>query len=171
MILPWLAADRGLARAGTLLQILGAGPDYVQQRLAGIHEALGADSPGMAGLAELVVKTRAAGSDTLPPVPRQHVISETILRRFTEVVDPRAGRQLRRCDVVTGKTRLMGAGGVGYVTNFVRVDSVATELVWKRVEDSLPEAITAAESGTVLTDTRLVGILRDAIGLHHVRHP
>ncbi len=28
-----------------------------------------------------------------------------------------------------GRSRLIGAGGVGYVTNFVKVDSVATELV------------------------------------------
>lgn len=171
MILPSLRADRGRARAGTLLQILGAGPDYVQQHLMGIHAAMGADSPGMAALTELVSKTRAAGSASAPTVPRQHVISEAILRHFTELVDPRAGKQLTSYDLLTGRTRLIGAGGVGYVTNFVKVDSAATELVWKRVEDSLTEAITAAENGTVLSDPRLVAILRDAIALHHVRHP
>ena len=171
MILPSLAADKGRGRARTLLQILGAGPDYVQQHLAGIHDALGADSPGIPGLAELVAKTRAASTDSLPPVAKQHVIAEVILRRFTELLDPRAGRQLMRCDTVTGSSRLKGAGGVGYVTNFVKVDSANTELVWKRVEDSLTDAITAAESGTVLSDQRLVGILRDAIALHYVRHP
>lgn len=170
MILPWLLADRGRARAGTLLQILGAGPDYVQQYLAGIDSAMGADSPGMTGLADLVSKTRAAGSASAPTVPRQHVTSEAILRRFTDLVDPRAGKQLTSCDLVTGRTRRIGAGGVGYVTNFVKVDSAATELVWKRVEDSLTDAITAAENGTVLSDPRLVGVLRDTIALHHVRH-
>jgi hypothetical protein len=171
MILPSLRADRGRARAGTLLQILGAGPDYVHQHLAGIDAALGADSPGVPALGELVGKTRAAGSANAPTIPRQHVISEAILRRFTELVEPRAGKQLTSCDLLTGRTKLIGAGGVGYVPNFVKVDSAATELVWKRVEDSLTDAITAAENGTVLSDPRLVGVLRDAIALHHVRHP
>jgi hypothetical protein len=171
MILPWIAADKGRGRAGTLLQILGAGPDYVQQHLAGIHAALGADSPGRGGIADLVAKTRAVSTDTLPPVHKQHVISEVILRRFTEL-DPRAGWQLARYDVTTGAPMAStGTGGVGWVEDFVKIDSGATERAWKNVEDSLTDAINAAENGTVLSDQRLVGILRDAIALHHVRHP
>lgn len=171
MILPWIEADKGRARAGTLLQILGAGPDYVAQHLAAIDAALGAASPGMDGLADLVAKTTAAGSDNLPPVPRQHVISEAVLRRFTSL-DSRAGWLLARYDVTIGKLMTpTGTGGVGWVENFVKVDSARTERAWKRVEDWLTDAITAAENGTVLSDARLVGILRDAVALHHVRHP
>jgi hypothetical protein len=50
-----------------LLQILGAGPDYVQQHLFGIHAALGADSPGMGGIADLV----ASFWDDRPPPRRR----------------------------------------------------------------------------------------------------
>jgi hypothetical protein len=78
---------------------------------------------------------------------------------------------LRRYDLLTGRSRLFGVGGVGYAKNFVKINSAATERVWKRVEDFLSDAITAAENRTVLGDARLVGILRDAIALHHVRHP
>lgn len=171
MILPTLAADRGRARASTQLAILGAGPDDVQQHLASTDAALGADGPGSAGLADLMSRTRTASSATAATVPRQHVISEAVLRRLTELIDLRAGKQLMSCDLVTGRSKRIGAGGAGYVMNFVTIDSAATELVWKRVEDSLTEAITAAENDSLLSDPRLVGILRDAIALHHVRHP
>lgn len=52
----------------------------------------------------------------------------------------------------------------------MKIDSATTGEIWQRVENTLPEAITAAESGTVLAHTRLVGILCDVIALHFVRN-
>jgi hypothetical protein len=171
MVLPTLAADKGRSRAATLLAILGVGPDEVQRHLNEIDVALGADSVGTVALADLVNETRAASSAAAPTIPRQHIISQGILRRFTELIDPRAGKQLASYDIVKGKTKLIGTRGVGFVMNFVKIDSAATEQVWQRVEDSLPEAITAAERGTVMSDPRLIGVIRDAIALHYVRNP
>ena len=171
MVLPTLAADKGRSRAATLLAILGVGPDEVQRHLNDIDVALGADSMRTAALADLVSQTRTASSATAPTIPKQHVISQGVLRRFTELLDPRAGKQLASCNILRGTTKLVGTGGVGFIRNFVKIGSAATELVWKRVEDTLTEAITAAEQSKLSSDPRLVGVLRDAIALHYVRNP
>jgi hypothetical protein len=122
-ILPMLAADQGRARARTLLFIAGVGPDAVDLTIAGLDAALGTSSPGPAGLGDLVAKARAAMSASSPKVARQHVISRAILRRFCEPGPGNAGLQLMRHDLLNGTARPNGPGGVGYVRNFVKIDS------------------------------------------------
>lgn len=132
-ILPELAADAGRGRAVTLLSILGAGPDYLRTRLTDIDAALGVDSPGAAGLEDLIASAEEAVSTSQPTVKHQHVISQVVLRKYVEEVPP-GGRQLARFDVSTGVPRLDGTNGVGYVDDFVPVDSKATEDLWQQVE-------------------------------------
>lgn len=169
-LLPAIEADGGRVRAATLLQILGAGVAYVQQHVAQIDVALGAQSPGLDALENLVAKTRAAGLTSAATIARQHVISQSLLRQFTENQAP-AGRVLARYDLLTGNILPTGTKGVGWVLDFVKIDSASTESIWQRVENSLAQAIAAAHAGTVLADPLLVETLRNAIALHHVRHP
>ena len=169
-ILPVLASDQGRARALTLLAIQGAGPDYVQQHITAIDAALGPLSPGVPGLRELIRKAEEAVSTSQPTIKRQHVISQVVLRRFVENVPP-GGRQLTRFDFATSQQRLTGTGGIGYVNNFVPVDSQATEDLWQTVENQLSQAIAAAFNGTALANPAHLSTLRRAVALHFVRNP
>ena len=167
LVLPILASDGGRARVQTLLAIQGAGPDYVRQHLTDIDAALGASSPGPAALADLIRQAEAAVS-TPSTVWRQHVISRRgVLRRFTENVP--GGTLLARFDLAAGQTQLTGTNGVGYVRDFVPVDSQATECLWQQVETHLTQAITAALNGTA-TPAHM-STLRHAVALHFVRNP
>lgn len=170
-ILPALAADQGRARARTLLLIIGAGLNTVDQNIRGLDAALGTSSPGPAGLASLVSAARAASSASSPRIGRQHVISQVVLRRFCEPGAGGAGRQLIRHDVLIGIASPTGPRGAGYVQNFVKIDSKATEELWQQVENNMPKAIDAAINQTILSDPALISVLRDAIALHYVRNP
>jgi hypothetical protein len=101
---------------------------------------------------------------------RQHVISEVVLRRFAGRVSS-VGRLLARFDLAAGQATLAKAKDVGYVENFVPVDSKATEDLWHTVETRLRQAITAARSGTALNSPAHAATLRHAAALHFVRNP
>lgn len=172
LILPIFTADRGRARAGTLLAIQGLGPEYVRQHLTVIDAALGPASPGTAALADLIVKAEEAVSTSRPTIGHQHVISKSgVLDNFTEDV-PRRGMRLTRFDIDASRPELKGARKVGYVTDFVPVDSKATEELWHReVETHLTQAITAALDGTALGRPVHLSTLRNAVALHFTRNP
>jgi hypothetical protein len=76
-IVPQLVADNGRERAETLLAILGAGPDWVDNNLTGIDIALGSQGPGLVALQRLVQLTRDASDPNAPKVPRQHLALRT----------------------------------------------------------------------------------------------
>ncbi|GEM_PF-3951427 len=165
-----LAADQGRGRAESLLAILGAGPDYVRQHIAALDAALGTFSPGVPGLHELVRKAEEAVSTSRPTVERQHIISELVLRRFVGRVLS-GGRGLTYFDLAAGQYAFAKAKDVGYVENFVPVDSQATEDLWHTVETRLRQAITAALNGTALGSPAHANTLRYAVALHFVRNP
>jgi Protein of unknown function (DUF4238) len=165
-----LAADQGQARVDSLLAILGAGPDYVRQHLTALDATLGTFGPGVSGLNEVIRKAEEAVSMSRPTRKRQHVISEVVLRRFAGPV-PSAGRQLVRFDLAAGQGALAKAKCVGYVEDFVPVDSQATEDLWHTVETRLREAIKAAINGTALGSPVHATTLRNAVALHYVRNP
>lgn len=165
-----LASDQGRGCADSLLAIQGAGPDYVRQRITALDAALGTFSPGVPGLRELIRKAEEAVSTSQPTVERQHVISGVVLRRFAGRV-PSGGRQLALFDFAAGQHTLAKAKDVGYVENFVPVDSQATEDLWHTVETRLRQAITAALNGTALDSPARVTTLRHAAALHFVRNP
>lgn len=169
LVLPMLASDSGQARVQTLLAIQGAGPDYVRQHLADVDAALGASSPGIAVLTDLVRKAEDAVS-TPSTIARQHFISQTgVLRQFVE--NTPGGLQLAKLDVATGRLSLTGTNGVGYIRHFVRADSQTTENLWGQVEANLSQAITAALNGTALTNAVHISTLRHAVALHFARNP
>jgi hypothetical protein len=124
-LLPAITADSGQGRADTLLGIIGAAPDYVRQHLGAIDSALGAQSPGLASLTELIDTAKEAVSTSRPTVRRQHVISQVVLRRFVEVLP--GGRRLARVNLATGQVELISTNAAGWVRDFVPVDSKATE--------------------------------------------
>jgi len=163
-----LAADQGQARADSLLAILGAGPDYVRQHLTILDAALGMFSPGVSGLDELIRKAEEAVSTSRPTVKRHHVISEVVLRRFAGPV-PSAGRQLLRFDLAAGQGTFAEAKDVGYVEDFVPVESRATEDLWHTVETRLREAVKAAINGTALGSPVHATTLRNAVALHFIQ--
>ena len=170
-IVPQLVTDNGHERAETLLAILGAGPDWVGNNLTGIDIALGSQGPGLVTLQRLVQLTRDASDPNAPRVPRQHFISQCLSEQFTELVNPSAGLQLNSYDLQWKKTYLKGTAGVGYIDNFVKIDSAAIEKVWKQVEDNLPAAIAAVKDGSIFGCPDLVEVIRNTIALHFVRNP
>jgi hypothetical protein len=88
-----IAADAGRARAETLLMIVGADPVSVRQHLAAIDAELGSLSPGTGALTALIDQAEQAVSTSSTTRQHQHVISETVLRKFLRTV-PLAGRVL-----------------------------------------------------------------------------
>jgi hypothetical protein len=165
-----LAPDQGQGRADSLLAILGVGPDYVRQHIAALDTALGPFSPGVSGLHELIRKAEEAVPTSRPTVTRQHMISQVVLRRFAGPV-PSVGRLLARFDLATGQVTLADSEDVGYVENFVPVDSQATEDLWQTVEGWLRPAMTSGLNGTAFGSLVHLNTLRQAVALHDVRNP
>jgi hypothetical protein len=98
------------------------------------------------------------------------VISQVILRRFAGPI-PSGGRQLAYFDLGAGQATLADAEDVGYVENFVPVDSQATEDLWQTVETRLRPAIKAALGGAAIGNPVHVSTLQQAVALHYVRNP
>jgi Protein of unknown function (DUF4238) len=165
-----LAADQGRACADSLLAILGVGPEYVRQNITILDSALGIFSPGMQGLDALVRKAEEAVSTSRPTVERQHIVSEGVLRCFVGPV-PSIGKRLAHFDLAAGQTTLDQAKDVGFVENFVPVDSQATENLWQTVETRLRQAIKAVRNGTALGSPVHASTLRNAVALHYTRNP
>jgi hypothetical protein len=171
LLLPVLANDQGRGRARTLLFIAALDPDEVDKHIPRLDAALGSNSPGPAALAALGRAAREATSATAPRIRRQHVTSQVILRRYCEPGPRNAGIQLMRHDLLTGTATPKGPRGVGYVDNFVKIDSKATEDLWQQTENKLSRSIDAASTPAILSDPGLISLLRDAIALHYVRNP
>ena len=165
-----IATDVGRARAETLLMIVGADPVSVRQHLNAIDAQLGAQSPGVAALSALIDQAEQAVSTSSPTVARQHVISEIVLRKFVQNMPPN-GRVLAQVELASGRLDLLRANDVGYIENFVPVDSKATEELWQQVETRLYQAIKAARGGTALGDPAHISTLRNVVALHFVRNP
>jgi hypothetical protein len=150
--------------------IQGANPDYVRPHLAAIDAALGAQSPGVASLTSLVDRAVEAVSTSRPTIARQHVISQVVLRKFVENVPPR-GNVVAQVDLATLQVQLIGTNGVGWVQDFVPVDSKATEDLWQQVERDLNPAIAAALGGSALGNPVHRSTLKNAVALHFIRNP
>ena len=170
VLLPVLVADAGRARADTLLAIQGVDPDYIRPHLSAIDSALGNASPGMTGLLQLIRQAEDAVSTSRPTVQHQHVISEVVTRAFVEDMPP-GGRQVLRYDFASRTATLAGPKGIGFVDNFVPVDSQATERLWQEVENALNPALNAARDGSVLANPSHLETLRRLVALHYVRNP
>jgi hypothetical protein len=101
-------------------------------------------------------------------VVRQHVVSQTVLRNFTEKVEgaPRVGLY----DAPAGSAKSpVGVKDAGVVKNFLRVDSASAEKLWGQVETQLPAAVRAARTPDVVDRPEMLDVLRKAIALHYPR--
>ncbi len=154
-----------------ILNILAVTPAYVQRHLADVALMCGTASPDVARLRECLAEAQRAMSGHAPTVPVQHVISRALLRRFCEVVRPKSGQELIEWVLPYKKSSLKSPTGVGFIKDFVKVDSATTEELWATVENRLPEATDAAETGRPPQDLVLHQVLRDAVTLHLVRNP
>ena len=152
------------------MTIVGADPVSVRRHLNAIDTELGAHSPSVAALTALTEQAEQAVSTSGTSVARQHVISQAVLRKFVRNVPP-SGRVLAHFDLAGVQLDLIGANDVGYVENFVPVDSKATEDLWHQVETRLFLAIKAARSGTALGTPAHLSTLRNVVALHFVRNP
>jgi len=150
--------------------IVGADPVSVRQYVAAIDAELGSQSPGTTALTALIDQAEQAVSMSSTTRQHQHVISETVLRKFLRTVPP-AGRVLARVDLVGGQRDLVVPNDVGYVDNFVPVDSKVTEELWGQVESRLFAALKAARGDTALGDPVHLSTLRNVVALHFVRNP
>ena len=98
------------------------------------------------------------------PVKKQHVVSRTVLKRWTD-----ADGNLASFDLRNGKLSLKSPGGSGYVEWFVMAEySAVIEQVWKEAEDRAPELIRRIEAGTAFDDDTIAGI-RELVAIHLVR--
>lgn len=113
--------------------------NYVRQHLDEIDSALGSQGPGVHGLSALIDKAEEAVSTSRPTVPRQHVISQVVMRKFLENVP--TGNLLAQVDLATCQVNYTGTDPIGYVRNFVPVDSKATEDLWQQAHLSTARAV------------------------------
>jgi hypothetical protein len=80
-----------------ILNILAAGPDYVEKRMTDVRLSRGSGSPAVVRLIDLLSTAKEASSaDGGKPVRDQHVVSHVLSGQFCEVVNPKDGLQLRR---------------------------------------------------------------------------
>jgi Protein of unknown function (DUF4238) len=95
----------------------------------------------------------------------QHTVSRVLLRRFA---DERTS-QLAILDLATGTTRQRGSRGFGYEQDFIRHNTMAAEQLWKKVEDKLPSAFAAIDSGAAVLANDEAEIVKACVALHWAR--
>jgi hypothetical protein len=101
----------------------------------------------------------------------QHLVSQALLRRFTDSWPGRQGRVLAsmNLDHPGSPPRPAGTGRCGFEPDYLRYASRSAEALWKVTEDRLPEAAQAAMDGSLFQHPDLVQVIRDTMALHFVR--
>ncbi|HUC23186.1 MAG TPA: DUF4238 domain-containing protein [Streptosporangiaceae bacterium] len=159
-----LREDQGrqLGRAVLFASVVGF--DVVERRKGDIALVSGVPA---ARVQEIVDTGRQALSAASPRRPEQHLISRALMRQFC--IPTNQGDRLLSYNLQFGRTRLLPTRQVGKLTDFVRIDSEATEQLWGRTEQDLPAAIKAARTSRVLRNPKHVAVIKDAIALHYAR--
>jgi hypothetical protein len=168
-MLLWAFADRlredqgrQLGRAVLFASVVGF--DAVERRKGDIAAVSGVPA---ARIQEIVDTGRQALSSASPRRPEQHLISQALMRQFC--IPTNQGYRLLSYNLQFGRTRLLPTRQVGKLTDFVKIDSEATEQLWGRTEQDLPAAIKAARTRRVLENPGHVAVIKDAIALHFAR--
>lgn len=102
-------------------------------------------------------------SDAGQPTRKHHLVSRVILRQFCG-----SRTLLRAFDVQSGKTKLVGPGGVCWIPRLRPADPVAFEAQWRPIEDRMPSAYEALERREEL-DEHLSDLLRQCLAVHLAR--
>jgi hypothetical protein len=115
---------------------------------------------------------RARTSEASQNTPNQHVVSRTLLRRFTAAT-PANSQALLKLDLLHDpvRSRICGPGGSGKVRDFVPYASTSLEAYWSRIENAFPPAFTAVDDGSLFHkgNTHQLSAVRDLAALHFVR--
>ncbi len=90
-------------------------------------------------------------------------MSRVVLRQFC---GPRT--LLRAFDTQSGKTKLVGPGGVCWVSTLRPANPAAFEAQWRPIEDRMPD-VYAALDGRERLDEQLSGLLRRCLAVHLAR--
>ena len=108
-------------------------------------------------------------STVRPRKKRQHFLSQTVTRRWREANHGRT--VLTRFAFDTQSSSYLGTYGIGYVDDFVAIDSDAVEQLWSDTETHINAAVDAAIAKTALGNPIHESVLRKAVALHFARHP
>ncbi|GAA2696817.1 MULTISPECIES: DUF4238 domain-containing protein [Actinosynnema] len=128
-------------------------------------------TPEALSYAEMVNKRRAElAFEVGRHVRKQHLISQVLLRRFTWDKPPQ-GIALARVDIVRPDRRLdiVGPRTCGKADDFIKYASGSAEEMWSRIENAFPDALAAADRGTILEYPELIEVIKDMVALHVVR--
>ena len=100
-----------------------------------------------------------------PKRSNQHVVSRVVLCRFEDPTTHLIGNH----SLQYGLQPSTGPGGLGWVRDFVKIDSTATEELWGKTESKLPDAVAAADTQTLFNSTEHVATIKEVIALHYAR--
>ncbi|WP_169316883.1 DUF4238 domain-containing protein [Actinacidiphila oryziradicis] len=102
---------------------------------------------------------------------RQHLVSQVILKAFTEPGPRGSGCRLLPFDLRYPERRhkLQTTRACGWVEDFVAFDSEAAEDLWGSIERKVPAALAAVHAGVPFADPDHASVLRDLVVLHFVR--
>lgn len=116
-------------------------------------------------LNEIADNAEQGQDDNSPKRSDQHVVSRVVLRRFGDPTTKLIGNH----SIQYGLRNPTGPGALGWVRDFVKIDSAATEELWGTTESKLPDALAAADARTVFDTAEHVMTIKKAIALHYAR--
>ncbi len=148
----------------TLIQFIQGSPEHRNESVAIFAIAIGLDRFDKnihqiaretrftrEQLQEIVLSVRRAEQSNAPRVPRQHLVSAVLQREWE--AEPNKG--VSRYSLHTG----LNPGGhswppekIGYLKDFVKVDSQTTEDVWNATEGKIRPVLTAIKNGKLFQD-------------------
>jgi hypothetical protein len=105
-----------------------------------------------------------------PHIPDQHVVSRAILKGFAAPGSNGKGWHLVPFDVRRQiAMKPLGLRGCAKLIDFLAIASSSAELIWKEVEDRIPEAVAVARDGRLHQSEDLAAVAKDCLALHLVR--
>jgi hypothetical protein len=110
----------------------------------------------------------AVGPDTTKPIKDQHVVSAVVLRQFH---DPHRGK-LERLNVKRPEARekLVNAKRTGFARDFLTYATVSAEARWQAIENDLPAALAAIDSGSEPLSDEHRATIMGIVALHMARN-
>lgn len=105
-------------------------------------------------------------TELIRPPRKLHLLSKVVLRRFC---DGRGLMSTLNPQRPSERMKLKAPGAVCFTKDLKPKDPFAFEELWKSVEDVVGEALQAVDDGTIFSDERLTGLLRQCLALHFAR--
>ncbi|MDA8359441.1 MAG: DUF4238 domain-containing protein [Actinomycetota bacterium] len=147
-----------------MLFVLGYGDNRFEREIPDLARVSGVPE---GRLRELLAEARQGNSATSPTVPEQHVVTRALLARWCH--QTKDGPRMGHYSLEYGPRPPTSPTSVAKLTNFVKFDSQRTESLWGLTESRLPDALAAADAGTLFTAPSHVGTIKDMIALHYAR--